>query len=173
MADARLQAELAEAKAEVLRLRESISVATPAVHKVLSLVSLVSKWSSAESSVSLEEFFGSVESASRIGNWTDRDNFEIAVLKLTDSAKRFYQGCPELHKPDATWQNYKDTFRQRYKDVRTDQYHYMMLHTVMQGKNEDAQQFADRCRALSQKLLCKRNDPVAQQIHQKMQNACF
>jgi hypothetical protein len=57
MADARLQAELAEAKAEVLRLRESISVATPVVHKDLSLVSLVPKWSSAESSVSLEEFF--------------------------------------------------------------------------------------------------------------------
>lgn len=56
MADARLQAELAEAKAEVLRLSESISVATPVVHKDISLVSLVPKWSSAESSVSLEEF---------------------------------------------------------------------------------------------------------------------
>ena len=102
MADARLQAELAETKAEVLRLRESISVATPAVHKDLSLVSLVPKWSGSESSVSLEDFFASVESASRTENWTGRDNFEIAIYKLTDSAKRFYQGCPEFHKPEAT-----------------------------------------------------------------------
>jgi hypothetical protein len=62
------------------------------------------------------------------------DNFEIAVLELTDSAKRFYQGCTELHKPETTWQIFKDTFRQRYKDVRTDQYHYMMLHTARQAK---------------------------------------
>jgi len=165
MAEARLQSELAETKAEILRLKESISVATPAVHKDLSLVSLVPKWSGSGSSVSLEEFFASIESASLMRKWNDRDNFEIAVLKLTDSAKRFYEGCPEFHRPKTTWQNFKDTFRQRYKDARTDQYHYMMLHTARQGKNEDAQQFADRCRALSQKLLYKTNDPVAQQIH--------
>jgi hypothetical protein len=151
MADARLQAKLAETKAEVLRLRGSLSVATPVLHKDLSLVSLVPKWSGSESSVSLEEFFASIESASRIGKWAGRDNFEIAVLKLTDSAKHFYQGCPELQKTEATRQNFKDTFRQKYKDVCTDKYRYMMLHTARQGKNEDAQQFADRCRALSQK----------------------
>ena len=43
----------------------------------------------------------------------------------------------------------------------------MTLRTAGQGKNEDAQQFADRRRALSQKLLRKTNDPVAQQIHQE------
>jgi len=87
-----------------------------------------------ESSVSLEEFFASVESESRIGKWQDKNNFEIADLKLNDSAKHFYQGCLELHTQEATWQKFKDTFRQRYKDVRTDQYHYMMLQTARQGK---------------------------------------
>ena len=77
MADAHLQAELAETKAEVLRLRESISVATPAVHKDLSLVSLAPKWSGSESSVSLEEFFASVESASRIWNWAGRTRHSL------------------------------------------------------------------------------------------------
>jgi len=37
MADARLQVELTEMKAEVLRLRESISVATPAVTRTYHL----------------------------------------------------------------------------------------------------------------------------------------
>ena len=32
-------------------------------------------------------------------------------------------------------------------------------------QNESPQQFADRCRALSQKIMCKTSDPVAQHIH--------
>jgi len=43
----------------------------------------------------------------------------------------------------------------------------MMLHTARQARNEDAQQFADRCKALSQKILCKSNEPLAQKIHQE------
>lgn len=149
MADARLQAGLAETKTEVLRLRESFFLATPTVHKDLSFVSLEPKWPVSDSSVSLEEFIASIESTSRIGRWQDRDNFEIAVLKLRDSSKIFYQGCTELETPEATWQKFKDPFRQIYKNVRTDRYNYMMLHTARQGKSEDFQQFADRCRALS------------------------
>jgi hypothetical protein len=30
---------------------------------------------------------------------------------------------------------------------------------------KDTREFADRCRALSQKVVCKVNDPIAQQIH--------
>ena len=156
MTDASLQADLAETKPEVLRIRESISVATPVVHKDLSLVNLVPKNSGYESSVSLEEFFASIESASRVEKWQCRDNFEIAFLILTDSAKPFYQGCQVLHTPEATWQKFKDTFTQKYKNVRAYQYQYMMLHTARQGKNEDAQQFAVRCRALLRKFYPKR-----------------
>jgi hypothetical protein len=29
----------------------------------------------------------------------------MAALKLVNSARVFYQGCSELHAPDATWQN--------------------------------------------------------------------
>jgi hypothetical protein len=43
----------------------------------------------------------------------------------------------------------------------------MIMHKARKGKNEDAQQFSDRCRALSQNLLCKTNDPIVQQIHQE------
>ena len=31
-----------------------------------------------------------------------------------------------------------------YKTVRTDRYHYMMMHTARQGKSQNAQPFADR-----------------------------
>jgi hypothetical protein len=35
----------------------------------------------------------------------------------------------------------------------------MLLHKAMQDKNEDAQQFADGWRALSQKMFCKTKIP--------------
>ena len=166
MNGARLLAELAERKAEENRIRESLSVAIPVVHKDLPLVPIVTKWSGSDWRISLE-FFSNIDSASLVGKWQESDCVEIASLKVTDSAKLFYQGCPELHKPEATWQKFKDTFRQRYKHVRTDQYHSIMLHTARKARNVDAQQFADRCKALSQKILCKSNEPVAQQIHQE------
>jgi len=45
MAHAQLQQELEESKAEIQRLRERMSLGTPTVHKDLSLISLIPKWS--------------------------------------------------------------------------------------------------------------------------------
>ena len=75
----------------------------------------------------------------------ETDKVEIALLKLADSAKTFYEGCPELYADGLTWQEFKTVFRNRYKDVHTDQYHYMKLQTARQAKGEDPQAFADRC----------------------------
>jgi len=60
MADARLQAELAEAKLEVHRLKDRMSVGTPSVHIDLSLITLVPKWTGTEAAVTLEEFISSI-----------------------------------------------------------------------------------------------------------------
>ena len=89
----------------------------------------------------------------------------MAALKLTDGAKQFYSTCPELHSENVTWETFKEAFRKRYNDVHTDQFHFMKLQTTRQGKNEDQQKFADRCRALSQKILCRVNGPLAQRTH--------
>jgi len=51
--------------------------------------------------------------------------------------------------------------------AHTDQHHFMQLQTARQQKNESPQPFADRCRALSQKIMCKTSDPVAQRIHRE------
>ena len=56
-------------------------------------------------------------------------------------------------------------FNQWFKNVHSDQYHFMKLQTAREGKNESPQEFADRCRGLSQKVMCKVDDPVAQRIH--------
>ena len=103
MVDASLQAELEESKQEIRRLRERLSLGTPTVHKDLSLVSLVPKWSGAETAVSLDEFFASIDGAAQIGRWKQSDCFRIAVLKLAGAARSFYNGYPELHTEDVTW----------------------------------------------------------------------
>ena len=91
--ESRLQAELNELKLEISRLRERLSLGTPTVHKDLSPISLIPKWSGSETAIPLEDFIDNIESAARIGRWQEKDNFDIAVLKLTDSAKLLYQGC--------------------------------------------------------------------------------
>ena len=83
MAEARLQAELAETIAEIQRLMERFSIGTPTVHKDLSLISLVPKWSGSETAVPLEEFFPSIEGSARVGNWEDTDKCQVAIQKLT------------------------------------------------------------------------------------------
>jgi len=168
MADARLQAQLLEAKKEIQRLKEIVSPATtPTIHKDLLLISVIPKWSGSDAIVTLEEFLESIESSGRIGRWTENDQREVAVLKLTGSAKLFYQCCDELHEPGATWQRFKQAFRRRYKDVHTDQYHFTKLQTARQAQNERPQQFADRCKSLAQKVMLKSDDSQIQRIHRE------
>jgi hypothetical protein len=163
--EARLREELAEVRAELHRLRQQPVVAVPTVHKDLSLISIVPKWSGSESAVPLEEFLSHIESAAKIGRWEDEDKVRIAIVRLTEPARTFYNTNRELHSESVTWQRFKEIFAERFKDVKTDQFHFNRLQSARQLKNESPQDFADRCRALSQRVMYKTNDPVAQGIH--------
>jgi hypothetical protein len=136
MTYAQIQQELQESKLEIQRLRERMSLAPPTVHKDLSLISLIPKCSGSESGNSLEEFISTLETSARIGRWEQTDTVEIAALRLEGSARVFYQGCTELHTRDASWNTFKQVFRKRYKDVHTNQYHYVRLQMARQEKNE-------------------------------------
>jgi len=90
MADAKFQTELTETRSEVQRLKERMSLGAPTVHKELSLISLVQKWSGLDSAVTLEAFFASIEASAKIGHWEQIDQLQIAALSLTCPAKVFY-----------------------------------------------------------------------------------
>jgi len=92
MAEAQLRTELAETKAELQRLKEPISVGKPTIHKDLSLISLIPKWSESETGIPLKEFLSSIKSSGRMGLWQKADKLEIAILRLSDVAKQFYNG---------------------------------------------------------------------------------
>ena len=57
MTEIRLRQELEDSKAEITRLRESLATALPTLHKDLSLIWIVTKWSGAETVTPVEVFY--------------------------------------------------------------------------------------------------------------------
>jgi hypothetical protein len=165
MAHAQLQREVDESMLEIQRLRMSLGALT--VHKDLSLILLIPKWSGVESSNCLVEFISTLVDSARIGRWDAKDTLEIASLKLEGSARVFYQGCTQLHTREASWDTFKKAFRKRYKDVHTEQYHYARLQMARQGRKETPQEFADRFRTLAQRITGQSDDPVVQGVHRE------
>jgi len=135
------------------------------VLKDLSLVSLIPKWSGTEKSVSVKEFFELVESSAKIGNWSESDKIQITVLKFTEVAKAFYSSNPELQNTGISWENFKAKFLHRFRDFRSDQYHFMQLQTTKQKKDKTVQGFLDWCRSLAMKTVPKVEDPLLQKFH--------
>jgi hypothetical protein len=108
MSQEKLLSDLQEFRAEIRRLRDRLSIGTPTIHKDLTLISLIPKWSGSESAVSLEEFISSIEGAAELGRWQNSDGVRIVALKLTDPARSFCNTCQELHAEDTPWQKFKD-----------------------------------------------------------------
>ena len=88
-------------------MRVQVSSGRSTSAKDLSVISLIPKWAGTEKSVSVEEFFESVESSARIGNWSDPDKIQISILKISEVPKAFYSSSPELHKGDIPWEDFK------------------------------------------------------------------
>jgi hypothetical protein len=65
------------------------------------------------------------------------------TIRLMDSARAFYDGNLDLHNKKITWADFKATFQQRFRDTRTDQFHFTQLQTASQRKDESIQEFAD------------------------------
>jgi hypothetical protein len=133
--------------------------------KDLYLVSLITKWSGTEKSVSAKEFFELVESSASIGNWSEFDKLQITVLKITEVAKAFYSSNPELHNRGISWENFKARFLYRFRDVRSDQYHFMLLQRARQKKDETPQEFLDHCCSPAMKTVPKFEDRLLQKFH--------
>jgi len=127
MAEAKLRQEIAESRAKIDKLREQWSSGMHTVHKDLSLISLVPKWSGGDNATPLEEFLASIDRAPLLGKWQVTDCMNIAVLHLAEPAKAFYNACTELHTKDASWQGIKSAFRERFRYVHSDQYHFTKL----------------------------------------------
>jgi len=54
---------------------------------------------------------------------------------------------------------------QRFRDVKSDQYHFMQLQTDKQQKDETPREFLDRCRSLAMKTIPNVEEPLLQKFH--------
>jgi hypothetical protein len=160
-----LQKLVESLKAEINNVRAQVSSGRPTAPKDFSLVSLIPKWSGTEKSVSVKEFFEFVESSAKIGQCSEFDKIQITILKITDVAKAFYSSNPELHNTDISWENFKAKVLHRFRDVKSEQYHFMQLQTARQKKEETPREFLERCRSLAMKTVPKVEDPVLQKFH--------
>jgi hypothetical protein len=97
---------------------------------------------------------------------------EVALQRLAGPTKIFCKESTELHEKGLTWPKFK-TFRNRYKDVHTDQYNDIKLQTARQSKGEEPRVFADRCTELEGKSICKVEDPVPQRINENSEGMCY
>jgi len=131
----------------------------------LSLVSSVPKWSGSDTALPIQEFFEIIEGSARIGNWSEADQIQVCVLKLTESARSFYNVTPELRDPAITWQEFKSHFATRFRDVRGDQYHFSQLQMARQRKSETPTEFLDRCRLLARRTVPCTTNPVLQRAY--------
>jgi hypothetical protein len=58
-------------------------------------------------------------------------------------------------------------FQKRFRDVCSDQYHFLKLQTAGQAKSETVQEFADRCRILTHHTIPTTDDPTIRKIYQE------
>lgn len=165
MAEALLRQQIESLQAQLANLQAQISSGRPTAPKDLSLVALIPKWAGTEKSMSVHEFFETVENTAKVGNWGPTDKIQIVVLKLTEVAKAFYNSTLELHAQDITWENFKGNFFHRFRDVRTDQYHFIKLQSARQKPDETPQEFADRCRSLALKTVPTVENPELRKFH--------
>ena len=82
-----------------------------------------------------------MESSKIIGISNAFDKIQITVLKITEFAKAFYSSNPKLHNPGISWQNVKAKFLHKFRDVRSDKYHFMQLQTARQKKKKPHKNF--------------------------------
>jgi hypothetical protein len=94
----------------------------------------------------LEDFLSSIQGAARIGQWDEAACLQVAILRLLDPAKTFYNSSLQLHAEDMMWDRFRKAFPEIFKEAHTAQYHFTELQTAREAKNEGPQEFADHCR---------------------------
>jgi hypothetical protein len=140
--------EIETLKRELAALKAQLTETMP---KDLSLVSLIPSWTGTSASCDLQKFLNSVDTTADLGNWNERDKIRVATLKLVDTARDFYDATTELHNKDVTWTAFKKCFQDRFRDARTDQFHFLNLHRAHQAQNVGVRDFADRVKNLARK----------------------
>ena len=137
---------------------------TATARKDMWVANLVDPWRGDSNSISVFEFFESVDEAAEMGKLSTKDKVRLARLKLRGADRLFYSAQPLLKADDVTYGEFRRVFVERFKDKHTDQFDYSRLQTAVQEKHESLEVFLDRLRKLCQRTILGSNDPVEQAV---------
>jgi len=132
--------------------------------KDLGVASLVEPWMGDSNSISVVEFFESINEAAEMGRLGNKDKVRLARLKLRGAARLFYSAQPELRADDVSYEDFRTAFVNQFQDKHTDQYHYARVQNASQEKNESPEVFLDRLRKLCQRTVRSSENPVEQAV---------
>jgi len=127
------------------------------------VANLVEPWRGDSSSISVTEFFESINEAAEMGRLSSKDKVHLVKLKLKGPARAFYSAQPELKADDVTFAEFRAAFVSRFTDKHTDQYHYTRVQNASQEKGESPKVFLDRLRKLCQRTV-RSDNPVEQAV---------
>jgi hypothetical protein len=97
-----------------------------------------------------------------MGNRSDRDKVRIVTMKLEDAARVFVEVAPEIRGREVSWAEFKKGLQQRFRDPRTDHFHFLQLVSVKQKMEESVLSFADRVKILGRKITPTSEDLAVQ-----------
>jgi hypothetical protein len=166
MADT-VEMEILQAQIEELRERmETLGIGEiPRGHsKDVSLVAGIKEWTGESKGKPVLEFLMQIETLAKVSGWTGQDKALIVKAKLQGLALQFLHGREELGRDGCSYDTLKQALVERFSDKLPDQYYYTRLQEAVQGKEEGAEEFSDRCRKMCQKTIRRVQDEETQRI---------
>ena len=157
-----LQAQMEELRVQLETLR--IGEAHRGQSKDVSLVAGIKEWTGESKGRSVYEFLTQIETLAKVSGWTSHDKAFIVKAKLQGLALQFLNGREELGRDGCSYEVLRQALIERFSDKLPDQYYYTRLQDAVQGKNESAEEFSDRCRKMCQRTIRKVNDEETQRI---------
>jgi hypothetical protein len=157
-----LQAQMEELRDQLETLR--IGEAPRGQSKDVSLVAGIKEWTGESKGRSVQEFLTQVETLAKVSGWTSQDKALIVKAKLQGLALQFLNGREELGRDGCSYEVLRQALIERFSDKLPDQYYYTRLQDAVQGKDESAEEFSDRCRKMCLRTIRKVNDEETQRI---------
>jgi hypothetical protein len=116
--------------------------------KNVSLIAGIMEWTREGKGRLVYEFLAQIETLAKVRGWTSQDKALIVKAKL--------QGC--------SYEVLKQALVERFSDKLPDQYYYTKFQEAVQGKEEGAEDFSDRCRKMCQKTIRRVQDEETQRV---------
>jgi hypothetical protein len=105
-----------------------------------------------------------IETLAKVSVWTSQDKALIVKAKLQGLALQFLHEREELGRDGCPYEILKLALVERFSDKLPDQYYYTRFQEAVQGKDEKAEEFSDRCRKMCQRTIRKIHNEETQRV---------